>query len=367
MQVTETLQEADRIMTICNACRYCEGHCAVFPAMTLRREFAQTDLEYLANLCHGCSACYHHCQYAEPHEFAVNVPETFAKLRKETYAQNAWPGFMRLAFEKNGLWVMGILLLSLIGFIIGAALLTGSESFFSAHENKFYGVIPHSLMASLFGGISLFVLLALILGMVNFWRSLNLPSPFGMSCRSVLSAIHAAMTLKYLDGGGGDGCTFPTETPSLARRWFHHLTFYGFLLCFAATLTGTLYHYAFDWQAPYDILSLPKILGITGGIGLVIGPLGLLWLKAKADKALLDSGSTSMDLAFLILLFLTSATGLILMAVGATPYVGLALAIHLATILALFLTMPYGKFVHGLYRVITLIAHAMEQQNQQKF
>ena len=54
---TTTLQEADRLMTICNACRYCEGLCAVFPAMELRKTFSAGDLNYLANLCHGCGAC----------------------------------------------------------------------------------------------------------------------------------------------------------------------------------------------------------------------------------------------------------------------------------------------------------------------
>ncbi len=55
----ETLAEAERVMTICNACRYCEGHCAVFPAMELRLAFAAADLNYLANLCHDCGACFH--------------------------------------------------------------------------------------------------------------------------------------------------------------------------------------------------------------------------------------------------------------------------------------------------------------------
>jgi len=357
------LTEADRIMTICNACRYCEGHCAVFPAMAKRLEFNQGNLEYLANLCHGCGSCYHHCQYAEPHEFNVNVPRTFAELRKQTYAEYAWPGFMRLAFDKNGVWVAAILCLSLVGFILGAAWLTGPDHFFAVHENKFYGVIPHKIMAGLFTGVSLFVLLALTMGAVNYWRSLGLPSPLGIDRRNVFQALHNALTLKYLDGGGGDGCTYPDERPSLARRRFHHLTFYGFMLCFAATLVGTLYHYGFGWQAPYDLLSLPKVLGIAGGIGLIVGPVGLLWLKNRADEALRDQNSSAMDLAFLILLLLTSATGLVLMVVGDTSFVGLALAVHLGAILALFITMPYGKFVHGIYRFITLVAHAMEQRD----
>ena len=73
--------EAKRQMEICNACRYCEGYCAVFPAMALRRDFAAGDLTHLANLCHGCKGCYHSCQYAPPHAFGVNIPATFATLR----------------------------------------------------------------------------------------------------------------------------------------------------------------------------------------------------------------------------------------------------------------------------------------------
>ena len=61
-------------MTICNACRYCEGLCAVFPAMEMRRTFADGDLNYLANLCHQCGACYSDCQYSPPHEFMRQHP-----------------------------------------------------------------------------------------------------------------------------------------------------------------------------------------------------------------------------------------------------------------------------------------------------
>ncbi len=103
MPKAETLAEAERLMTICNACRYCEGHCAVFPAMEMRLAFAAADLNYLANLCHDCGACYHHCQYAPPHEFAVNVPRVFAELRAETWQDYAWPAFLAGAFAKNGL------------------------------------------------------------------------------------------------------------------------------------------------------------------------------------------------------------------------------------------------------------------------
>jgi citrate/tricarballylate utilization protein len=78
------LKEADRVMTICNACRYCEGFCAVFPAMELRRTFTGADLNYFVNLCHNCRGCYYACQYAPPHEFDLNVPKALGELRLVT-------------------------------------------------------------------------------------------------------------------------------------------------------------------------------------------------------------------------------------------------------------------------------------------
>src|SRR5918993_3787292 len=102
MPALDLIKEAERQMTICNACRYCEGYCAVFPAMELRRTFNQADLVYLANLCFDCRDCYYACQFAPPHEFAVNVPLVFAQLRTETYRDYSWPGVMRGLFGRNG-------------------------------------------------------------------------------------------------------------------------------------------------------------------------------------------------------------------------------------------------------------------------
>ena len=96
-------RKSARVMQICNACRYCEGFCAVFPAMTRRLEFGKADINYLANLCHNCGACLHACQYAPPHEFAVNVPQAMAKVRLETYTEYAWPPALGALYKRNGL------------------------------------------------------------------------------------------------------------------------------------------------------------------------------------------------------------------------------------------------------------------------
>ena len=42
MQI-DLLQEARRQAEICNACRYCEGYCSVFPALQAERAFSDGD------------------------------------------------------------------------------------------------------------------------------------------------------------------------------------------------------------------------------------------------------------------------------------------------------------------------------------
>jgi citrate/tricarballylate utilization protein len=63
------------------------------------------------------------------------------------------------------------------------------------------------------------------------------------------------------------------------------------------------------------------------------------------------------------MLFLAGATGLALLALRATSLMGLVLAIHLGVVFALFITMPYGKFVHGIYRFLALLRYAKERRN----
>jgi citrate/tricarballylate utilization protein len=170
-----------------------------------------------------------------------------------------------------------------------------------------------------------------------------------------------ALQLRYLDGGG-EGCAYPGEVASQSRRWFHHLTFYGFSLCFAATTVAAIYHYAFRWEAPYRFWSAPVMLGTLGGLGLLIGPLGLLWLKGKRDLKLTERKQTEMDVSFLALLFLTSLTGFLLLILREKPAMGVLLAIHLGVVMGLFLMMPYGKFVHAVYRFAALVQNAAERR-----
>jgi citrate/tricarballylate utilization protein len=360
---SKSAAEADRIMTICNACRYCEGHCAVFPAMTQRLAFTPEDLGYFANLCHNCGSCYHHCQYADPHEFDVNVPRSMAALRLDTYQLAAWPRFLGRAFQNNGLWTALLTAASLALFLLAAAAFIDPAVIFGRHGGNFYAVLSHNVMVTVFGVVALFVLAAIVVGMARFWRLVGAPPLKAIGLREVGRALHDAFTLKYLGGGADLGCTYPTEAPSKLRRLFHHFTFYGFLLCFAATSVGTVYHYVFGWVAPYGYLSLPSVLGTLGGIGLLVGPAGLMALKRRAAGQPVDTAATrSLDDALLVLLLLTAPTGLLLHGLRDSGLLGVLLLVHLGVVMGLFLAMPYGKFIHGFYRILALLGYALEQR-----
>jgi citrate/tricarballylate utilization protein len=164
--------EVDRVLTICNACRYCEGFCAVFPAMTRRLEFGKADIHYLANLCHNCGACLHACQYAPPHEFAVKVPQAMAQVRLNTYADYAWPPGLGALYKRNGL-TLSLALAAGLSLFLALAVASQGSLWRSVAGGDFYAVFPHNLMVSLFAPIFLFAVLALGMGLRRFWADVS--------------------------------------------------------------------------------------------------------------------------------------------------------------------------------------------------
>lgn len=357
-----SVDEVTRQMAICNACRYCEGFCAVFPAMTRRLTFGPADVHYLANLCHNCGACLHACQYAPPHEFAVNVPQAMAKVRGETYVAYAWPKPLGALYERNGLAVSLALAAGLALFLVLALALNGTLWGGDLGGNL-YQLFPHNLLVLMFAPVFLWAVLALGIGVTRFLRDVS-PATTGQAVAGgdAVQAARDVMTLKYLDGGHGEGCHNEDDAYTLSRRRAHHLTFYGFMLCFAATSLATVYHYVFGWEAPYDLPSLPKVLGAVGGVSLLLGTAGLFRLKWSRHPLHGDAAQKPMDYGFIALLFLTSLTGLLLWWLRGTDALALMLALHLGVVMALFATLPYGKFAHGIFRSASLLRFAVEKR-----
>ncbi|MFZ5964268.1 tricarballylate utilization 4Fe-4S protein TcuB [Thalassococcus sp. BH17M4-6] len=352
--LTPKLSEAARQVEICNACRYCEGYCAVFPAMFKERAFGSGDLTQLANLCHNCRGCYYACQYTEPHEFALNLPAALAEARHESWERFAWPAAPARLFQRSGVALAGALVLGIAVLFWVAATLA------PAGGNGFYAVLAHGTMVAIFLPAFVLPLLAIGVGLRRYWAEVG---GARITLAHLADAARSAAKMRNLAGGQGQGCNFEEEDRfTNARRHAHQAVMWGFLLCFASTSSGTVLHYVFDMPAPYGPFSLPKLLGVPGGLLLTIGAAALVWLKTKADPALGAPALWGAEMAFVLLLGLTGLTGLLLYAATGTGLVAPLLAIHLGAVLTFFLSTPYSKMAHGFYRMAALVRDAQTRR-----
>lgn len=343
------LAEARRQIEICNACRYCEGYCAVFPAMTRQRAFSDGDMTQLANLCHNCRGCYYACQYTEPHEFAVNLPAALAEARRESWDRFAWPGAFAGLFQRRAGAMIGVLVASI------ALLFWMAQALRPEDGEGFYAILSHGVMVTLFAPAFLFPLTALGVGVRRYWREVG-----GEPVRwaHLRQAGADAASLKNLSGGQAGACNYEAEDRfSNARKHAHQAVMWGFLLCLASTTSGTVMHYLLDWPAPYGFWTPPKLLGVPGGALMTVGAIWLAVLKGRADPAL-GANAVVGETAFVLLLGAAGATGLALYAATGTALVPALLAIHLGCVLAFFLTTPYSKMAHGAYRFAALVREA---------
>lgn len=363
LNVVDITQEARRNAEVCNACRYCEGFCAVFPAIEAQRTFDNEYIDYLANLCHNCTSCYHACQYTAPHVFDINVPKVLTQVRTESYDRYVWPAFMSGVFKRNGMLVgMATAVVFSLILVLGI-LITDPTQLFAQHvgEGAFYRVISHEAMVLVAGSVFVFDIVAILLGFFKYWGAIGGKLSYFFNLGALGRALRDGFTLKHLGGGDDNkGCNTEDSTFSNQRRFYHHLMMYGFLLCFAATSVATVYDYGFGWIAPYGYLSLPVIFGSVGGVMTMIGTAGLVWVKLKFHDGPALKAVFGMDYAFLMLLFWVNFTGMALLLLRETTAMGMLLIVHLGFVMALFAVLPYSKFVHILFRVGSLIKYHNE-------
>jgi citrate/tricarballylate utilization protein len=356
----DLFEEANRQLIICNACRYCEGYCPVFRAIETRRDFQRGDVFYLSNLCHDCRACYYACMYTPPHEFAINIPKILAEARIETYERLSWPGFLGRAFKHRGVTVfLAVAAIALVAILSFA--LIPSDSLYAAHvgPGAFYEVVPYFAMVA--GALILFFygIAVWLRGGAQFWSETRtvLQQPGGF--KAFLAAAGAALGLRYLKGGG-PGCFYPDERPSSARRVYHALTFWGLVCDFISTTLAFIYQDFLHLLPPYALGSAPVIFGAVGGVALILGTGGLLYFKLRSDPDPAGAGAPGMDYIFLVTLGLVALTGMFTLVYRETSAMGSLLVLHLGFIAALFLTAPYGKFVHAVYRTLAVMRYEME-------
>lgn len=356
-------READRQLQVCNACRYCEAYCAVFPAIERRSAFTIGDAVYLANLCHDCRACSQACMYSSPHELAIDIPSLMGEVRSSSYARYAWPRRAAALFLRGGI---SATVLSALGLVLAFALVLGLGrggrlAMAQLGPGAFYAVVPYLLMLLPALAAGMFILAVLAGGAVGFWREAGGERGEALSWRPWAGAVRDSLDLVYL-GGGGPGCYYPDDQrPSMARRWLHQLVFWGFAADFVSTLSAFLEQEVLGWLPPYPLWSVPVVLGTAGGVAMVVGGVGLVVLKLTAPARLGTPQLISLDYAFIVLLVLVNLSGLALLVWRETRAMGTLLLVHLGLLFGLYATAPYGKFAHAIYRFAALALNRAEQ------
>jgi len=300
----------------------------------------------------------------------TNLPLIFLKFwpRRASRLTSAGAGrdFLARAFKKRGITVALAAVVAAIVIALSLLLIPAS-SLYAIHlaPGAFYEVVPY--IAMVIGGLILFfyAIAVWMHGGARFWSETRsvFREPGGF--KALFSTLISALGLRYLQGGG-PGCFYPDERPSSVRRIYHSLTSWGLLSDFVATTLAFIYQDFFHKLPPYPLTSAPVIFGTVGGVALIVGTSGLIWFKLRSDREPESSRAVGMDYVFLVTLGLTALTGMLTLIFRTTAAMGSMLILHLALIAALFITAPYGKFVHFVYRSLALLRYEIEQRQPQK-
>jgi len=328
MPFDDLFDEAARQLTICNACRYCAGYCPVWPALELRTALEHRDITHLANLCHDCGDCLSACMYAPPHEFAVDPPKAFAEVREETYRRYVWP------HRAPGRLVTGVafgvvcLVLALLSYLF-----TGRPFVVADTPGAPYEILPHIPMLIAVGASGLWAAGMFGWSAVRYWRDIHGRLADLLRLRVWLTTFTQAVQLRHMTGGGA-GCEVP------GRRGFHVVLVYGFGLCVVSTTAAAYLQNVLGAHPPYAYVSVPVISGSVGGIAMIVGGTGL-WLRRGGS-------------GFLWALLVLAASGMLTMLLRETAAFGPLLLLHVGAVVVAFGLAPYTKFVHGIFRTLSI-------------
>ncbi len=148
---------------------------------------------------------------------------------------------------------------------------------------------------------------------------------------------------------------FGTCTTGRPRRTGHLLLLWGFIGALATTTLLGIGIDVLEVKTPLPQLNPVKLLGNLSAILLAIG---IVWLTVnRAGNAAAAGASRAYDVFLVVLLVLLvfSGIGSELARLFLAPQVALAIyVVHLGMVLSLFLTFPFSKLAHLLYRTLAM-------------
>jgi citrate/tricarballylate utilization protein len=350
--------ETRRQLEVCNACRYCEGVCAVFPALERRSVLTDSDIVQLAHLCHDCRACFDVCPYAPPHLFAVNLPREFAARRDDTIRSLGARATRSGPVGRRGPRAVLAWFIGAVAIVVGVVM-THDGGQRTLPSGSPYRVVGSAYLLIGSGVVGAIALLGLALGGHRYWRAVGGRTRDLLSFRATRGALADAASLRYLRGGGIP-CTTGSEAPA-PRRLLHQLLVVGLGLCFGATIAAAVLADLLDRPPPYGWASVPVLLGTVGGV-LLVGPaLALRSLDRHRDRAPSAPAVAIQNAALLDALAVLGATGLAAECLRSTEAGAPLLVVHLVVVWSTLLVAAWSKLAHAQYRLLALVRDRVER------
>jgi len=307
-------------------------------------------------LCHACHDCTSRCpRDAKP-------GDVMQVARSVAIEELAAPRFMgKLVGNVRKTWPILIavpivfwLLLSQLGSLFHEHL--SFEEIRAAGGYGYHSVVPHALIYLVFFPVAAIVVGAWWISGRRFWSQLA-----GADRRSGSFLSHLVPTLTEIIAHK----RFSSCESAQARRWGHLLLVWGFVG--AAVTSGLLIVaiYVLHSEMPLGIWHPFKILGNLSAVLLVVGG-GMLIFDRFANRET-SGASTAFDVFFIGLVAFVIVTGILAEAarLSLDPIVGYGCYIvHLGAVMCLFLTTPYSKFAHILYRTLAMVHERMVAAGQ---
>jgi len=336
----------------CYQCATCSSVCELAPAdAPFPRQqmlWAQWGLvDRLAGdpavwLCHQCNDCTVRCpRDAQP-------GDVLQGLRSMAIERLAFPGVLgRLVGAAKTTWpiVLGIPILFWAVLLWAAGHLS-----IPAHLEAGWAyeeIVPHAYIYAVFFPVAAWVTLASWVSGSRLWSLMGASQQRnGSFLGNVTPALIEIATHRR----------FSSCTTTASRKIGHFMLLWGFVG--AAVTSGLLIVAIYIQKLPMPLeLTHPyKLLGNLSAGLLVVG--GAMLVGNRIGDPKIAGVSRSFDVFFLGVVVLVIATGMVVEGARLADAAGIALVsyvIHLGSVMCLFLTFPYSKFAHMLYRTLAMV------------
>jgi len=317
-------------------------------------------------LCYYCGDCSETC----PRQ--ANPGEVMMGLRRYLTSMYDWTGISRLFYTSKVFEVTAILLVAgLVGlgfYVFHGPMLTDRVALNVFAPNTTIEILDLIMLAvlSFFLLTNAYRLFKAVMGDPDQYPSLSFADkqqiqnqllrgvPIAIYLREAKEFVLQFFTQKKFAACG---------TPSQNIQWINHLLIMtGYSIVFALVVIGIRW---FQRDEIYPLWHPIRVLGYYATFAILYGTTIAIWGRIKKSKTVYEHSHSS-DWAFLILLWLTTFTGILihvgrLLELPMTTYIIYVVHMMIAVPM-LVIEVPFAKWTHQLYRPLVLYLMKVKQR-----